>query len=147
MSKTNFFDRQDVKVILGIAGVIGIIAFFARILGRSKFDMQAEASRQKAYITKRPTYPDYLYKDWADILDTAILRESTEDENAVYGVFEKCRNISDVNKIIEAFGKRRQMFTLTWIGLPAAINNYFSYKEKAKLNGILSKKGIDYAFA
>ena len=146
MSKTNFFDREDVKVVLGIAGAIGIIAFLIKIFGRN-FDKDAEASRRESYSRIRPTYPDYVYKDFADTLDTAILRESSEDENAVYGVFEKCRNISDVNKIIEAFGKRRQMFTLTWIGLPAAINNYFSFKEKVKLNGILAKKGIKYQFA
>ena len=74
------------------------------------------------------------------------MQSATEDEAAVYNVFNRMKNISDVNKTIEAFGTKRQMFTTHYLSLPQAINENFSKGEIKKLNAILSLKNINYSF-
>ncbi len=142
MSKESFFSNPKVQTFFGVITIISIIAFLVKILGRNS----DTASRRKLYSKVNPSYDEFVYKDWADTLDTALLREATEDEDAVYRIFEKCRNISDVNKLIEAFGTRRQMFTLTYVSLPQAISSTFNKKEIRKVNDILASKGIQYSF-
>lgn len=141
-----FFANKNVNMILGIISVIGIVSFLMRIFGKDEVERKAERSRNLVYLKVRPSYPFYRYKDFADVLDTALLRQATEDEDAVYSIFEEFKNISDVNKTIEAFGTRRQMFSTLYITLPQAIATTFSEKEKKKLNGILESKGIQYVF-
>ena len=84
--------------------------------------------------------------DWANTLDVALMQDSTEDEAAVYNVFNKMKNISDVAKLIEFFGTKRKLFSTQYITLPQAITVYFSKGEKQTLNNILAKKRIDYSF-
>ena len=74
------------------------------------------------------------------------MEDSTEDEQAVYNVFNKMKNLSDVAKTIEFFGTKRKMFSTQYITLPQAITEYFSEGEKRTLNNILAKKRIDYSF-
>lgn len=146
MSAESFFNNRKVQVVFGIITIISIIAFLMKIFGKSQVEESAARSRHKQYLKVRPSYADYIYKDFADVLDSALLRYVTEDEDAVYGIFRDTKNISDVNKLIEAFGTRRQMFSTYQVTLPQAIAIMFNAGEKKKLNGILTGKGINYVF-
>jgi hypothetical protein len=61
-------------------------------------------------------------------------------------VFKEVKNISDINKLIDHYGKRRIAYHIGGYTLPEAIAKLFSASEKAQLNGILAKKGITYKF-
>lgn len=135
------------EILVGIASVIGAIAFLVKIFGKSdeeKVEKEAKESREDTY--KDLSYPAFRYKDWADQLDTALMEGATEDEETVYNVFRKMKTMGDINKLIDAFGDHRQMLTLSWITLPQAISTYMSKSEIKKLNGIISDNGIDYTF-
>lgn len=143
-------EKQGVStwnVIVGVATVIGAIAFLVKIFGKSESEQKeadAKKSRKKTY--KALTYEDYQYKDWADILVQALLPDLTEDEEAVYDVFRDQKTVGDINKLIEYFDTQRQLFTLNYISLPVAIATYLSKGEKEKLNGIIHDNGINYTF-
>lgn len=143
-------DTTDNKnFVITIFVVIALVVILSKLLGKSEEEEEEEKSkrsRQKLYNEVEPSFRDFTYKDYADTLETALLKQSDEDEDAVYGVFEKMKNISDVNKLIDAFAHRRQMFSTLYISLPQAITTYFDAFEKAKLNRILQKKGIAYSF-
>lgn len=144
-----FLENKTVKFVLGIIAVISAIIFIKKIFFRSQEDRNkdnASDSRKKDYNRIKPTFPDYVYIDYADTLETALAEGFTEDEDAVYAVFNNLKNISDVNKLIEAYGKRRIHFSTLYSTLPATIGSLFSNKEKKKLNAILATKGINYEF-
>ena len=135
------------ELIIGLATIIGAIAFLVKIFGKGeeeKIAREAKKSRRKTY--KNLTYQDYQYKDWAEVLVGALVASEVEDEQAVYDVFEKQKTVGDINKLIEYFGTEREMFTMTWATLPMFISRLFSKAEKKKLNGIISANGIDYSF-
>ena len=135
-------------LILGVATIISALAFLAKIFGKSESEEEEAGQRSREDLYKRipPSYEDFKYLDWANTLDEALMQNSTEDEDAVYSVFKRMKNISDVAKLIEFFGEKRKMFTTQYITLPQAITVYFSKGEKQTLNNILAKKRIDYSF-
>lgn len=137
------------EIIIGVATIIGAIAFLVKIFSKNeeeRVEQESKQSKKDLYGLVKPSYPEYRYYDWSKILETALMSNSTEDEDAVYSVFEKMKNISDVSKLVDAFGTKRKMFTTQYISLPQAIAEYFNPNEKKKLNNILSKKRIDYTF-
>jgi len=137
------------QLILSIATIIAAVAFLAKIFGKDvndENDQRGQRSREDLYKKTKPSFADYRYLDWAKTLTTALMLNSTEDEDAVYKVFNRMRNLSDVVKTIDFFGTKRKMFTTQYITLPEAIAEYFNPNEKKKLNDILAKKRIDYTF-
>ena len=136
-------------LILSVATIISAIAFLSKIFGKDESEMldeRGQQSRDDLYKRVKPSFEDYQYLDWAKKLNTALMLNSTEDEDAVYAVFNRFKNISDLVKTIEFFGTSRKMFSTQYITLPEAITEYFSNGEKAVLNKILAKKKIDYQF-
>lgn len=136
-------------IVVGIATIIGALALIDKFFGKDKNeenDMHGQQSRDELYRKIKPSYADYQYLDWAKALNQALMLDSTEDEQAVYNVFNRFKNVSDLVKTIEFFGTSRKMFTTQYVTLPEAITAYFSDSEKKKLNDILRKKGIDYSF-
>lgn len=136
-------------IVVGIATVIGALAIIGKLFGKDQNEeneFHGQQSRDDLYKQVKPSFADYQYLDWAKALDTALMKNSTEDEQAVYNIFNKFKNISDLVKTIEFFGTSRKMFTTQYITLPEAITEYFNENEKAKLNLILKKKRIDYQF-
>ena len=136
-------------LIVGVATVIGALAFLAKLFGKDKNDendTRGQQSRDDLYKRVKPSFEDYQYLDWAKVLNTALMLNSTEDEDAVYNVFRKFKNVSDLVKTIEFFGTSRKMFSTQYLTLPEAITEYFSKGEKQILNNILRKKRIDYSF-
>jgi hypothetical protein len=140
---------STLQIIFGIAAVISAIAILNKIFGRDEGQEQedkAQAARDLLYKKIPPSFPDYQYLDWANSIYSALFDDFTEDENTIYGIFEKMKNISDVNKTIEAFGHRRATFSLHDMSLPQMITYYFSKSEIKKLNAILANKKILYDF-
>jgi hypothetical protein len=136
-------------LILSVATIISAIAFLSKIFGKDESEMldeRGQQSRDDLYKRVKPSFEDYQYLDWAKKLNTALMLNSTEDEDAVYAVFNRFKNISDLVKTIEFFGTSRKMFSTQYITLPEAITEYFTKGEKAILNKILAKKRIDYQF-
>lgn len=144
MSETK--DKSTFEIVVGVATIIAAIAFLVKIFGRS----EADKSRDELYKSIKPNYTDFQYSDWADILETALKEGLSEDEDAVYAVFQRMRNISDLNKLIQAFGRRRTYFSVTtgikWTSLPEMIHEFFNSKEINHVNDILKSKGISYRF-
>lgn len=137
-------------IVVGIATVIGAIAIIAKLFGKDKNEqneIHGQRSRDDLYRKVKPSFADYQYLDWAKALNQAIMLDSTEDEQAVYNIFNKFKNISDLVKTIEFFGTSRKMFTTQYVTLPEAITAYFSPSERKKLNDILKRKRIDYSFS
>lgn len=141
------------KLALQAIALITAIKFISDVMGRGKAgeesdDNEAAAKRARANLFKvvPPTYNDQIYRDYADTLDKAILRQTTEDEQAIYSIFQQMKNISDIGKLIEFFGHRREMFTTYYISLPQAIHEFMNEKEKDTINYILRSKKIDYKF-
>jgi len=154
MSETVIQKKEfsTLEIVFGIAAVIGAISIIANLMSKDEAEQQhddteaaAAAARKKLYKEIPPSYADYVYRDYADVLDDALLKEATEDEDAVYDIFRDCKNISDVQKIIDTFGHRRELFSTRYISLPQAMKK-LSKGEKAKLNGILAAKKINYSF-
>lgn len=136
------------EIILGVATILAALAFLAKVFGKSESEQEIEGqrSREDLYTKIKPSHPDFKFLDWANTLDNALMQGATEDEQAVYNIFNKIKNVSDVAKLIEFFGTKRKMFTTQYITLPQAINEYFSESEKQKLNNILLNKKISYSF-
>ncbi len=136
-------------IVVGIATVIGAIAIIGKLFGKDQNEeneFAGQQSRDDLYKRVKPSYEDFKYLDWAKTLDNAIMQSSTEDEDAVYNIFRKMKNISDVAKLVEFFGTSRKMFTTQYVTLPQAINEYFNPSEKKILNNILAARKIDYSF-
>ena len=149
MGLGQFFENKNVKIILGIAAVISLLMLINKLFSKSEEELNNEKalkSRRGTYKDVPPSYPDYVYQDYADSLQDALAVDLTEDEETVYSIFSAMKNISDVNKLIEFYGKRRLASSIGGRSLPETISKLFNPSEKAKLNGILRKKGINYKF-
>ena len=100
----------------------------------------------KDEITKNAlTYDLSQYSGFADRLESAMFG-FTDDEEAVYDVFSKLRNKSDLLQLINIFGSRRIMTTIGGSSLPIWINNRLDKSEIQRVNEILSRNNIDYTF-
>ncbi len=71
------------------------------------------------------TYPQYQYTSWANAMETAILLDIDENEEAVDAIIWKIQNDDDWNALVKAFGVR-QDYNLGYIPgatytLPSAI--------------------------
>jgi hypothetical protein len=142
------FDNKNVKIVLGIAGVISLLLLLNKLFGKHETDEEiaSKKSRKDSYKNVPPSFPEYKYGDMADSLENALATDLTENEEAVYGVFRELKNISDVNKLIDHYGKRRVATSIGGRSLPQTITALFSASEKARLNAILKTKGINYRF-
>jgi hypothetical protein len=141
------------KLALQAIALITAIGFIKDVMGKGKAggesddnEAAAKRARQRLYKLVPPSFNDQVYRDYADILDKAILRQSTENEKAVYDIMQQMKNISDIAKLIDFFGHRREMFTTYYISLPQSIHEFMDDKEKDTINYILRSKKIDYKF-
>lgn len=141
--------NNTLQIIFGIAGVIGAIAFLNKIFARDQqeeAEERAQDAREALYKKIPPSFYDFQYQDWANSLYAALFDDFGEDEQLIYSIMGKMRNLSDVNKTIEAFGRRRATFSLHDMTLPQMLTYYLSNTEIKTVNAILAKKRIGYAF-
>ena len=140
------FQNRKVQFVLGIVGVIGLITLLSKMFGKSETEQKAQSSREMMYKKIPPSFTDADYADAAEILAGALAEGVTENEQAVYDVFKRIKNISDVYKLIEFYDTHRIEFEIGGSSLPNTIVKLFSKSERKVLNDILKYKGIEYEF-
>ena len=89
--------------------------------------------------TQKQSYLDSQYTAYADVLFTAMDGFGT-DEDAIFRVFTAMKNDLDIAKLINAYGLRKDESLAEWL------QGDLSSSDMAKLNKILSTKGIKYQF-
>jgi hypothetical protein len=92
------------------------------------------------------SYPTGTYSQLADKVYAAVMYTWGTDNQAIYDVFNLMKNNIDVALLIKAFGKRRLEFSTQDAEIGAHISNDMNSSEIAKINNILSSKGITYRF-
>lgn len=93
-----------------------------------------------------PSYSDSWYTQQAQIIWEAG-RDIGTDENAIFGVFRKLKNTTDLLKLILAFGLKPGDFTtdpleMQKLNLSAWLRTEFDTAEIAKIQAILTKNRI-----
>jgi hypothetical protein len=129
-----------------IVAIILVIAYYlGNRTGKGKA-VSADTEALKKEIQKSElSYDQTTYEALADKLETAMYGY-TDDEAAVYAVFAKLRNKSDLLQLITSFGERRIIFTWGNSNLNKWINNRLDASEIAKVNDILARNNITYNF-
>jgi len=90
-----------------------------------------------------PSYPDTKYKEFANRLYTAMKGAGT-DQKTIKAVFEEMNNITDVLKLVQAFGVRDGEDLHQW--LDGEVHWWKPGNIKKEINNILTRKGIFYKF-
>lgn len=84
---------------------------------------------------------------FADTIQEAV-SYSTDDEKAIYAVFNEMNVPEDVDQLIISYGVRKYTQPLGfWMikgNLISTLHNKLDHSEIAKINSILNKKGINY---
>jgi hypothetical protein len=116
-------------------------------LGKKLTLSNADADIRSAQKTgESASYSSATYSQLADKIYSAVMYTWGTDEQAIYDVFNLMKNNIDVALLIKAFGKRRLEFSTQDAELGAHLSNDLDSTEIAKINSILSSKGITYRF-
>lgn len=145
--KFNILEQQYSALSLGIFGFIVILAayYLGSRTGKGKAISADSESLQKEIKQQPLTYDLSNYESMADKLEDAMYG-FTNDKDAVFAVFSKLRNKSDVLQLIVSFGERRIIWTFGNANLNRWINNRFGSDDIAHINSILSRNNIAYEF-
>lgn len=123
--------------------VLVLFYFFGTRSGKAK---KAGNNSVSGEISKANlTYQISQYVSFADRLETAMFG-FTDDEEAIFDVFSKMRNKSDLLQLITTFGNRRPIFNFGSASLAVWINNRLDKSEIQRVNEILARNNIDYQF-
>jgi len=90
-----------------------------------------------------PSYLDMKYKEFANRIYSAMKGAGT-DKKTIRDVFEQMQNITDVLKLVQAFGVRDGETLKQW--LDGEVHWWKPGDIKKDINSILTKKGIFYKF-
>lgn len=134
-------------IILIIIAVALYFAVRAIKKGLAKLKIQDEINDHILKTGEVPSFTNAEYVNMSDILAKAFDGFGT-DEAAVYSVFQKMKNKTDVLNLIDIYGYRpegRKFFGVDE-NLINSLKNELSASELKKVNDILASKGINYAF-
>ena len=131
--------------------ILGIGAYalykIGAAIGKKLTLSNADADIRAAQKTgQTASYSSATYSQLADKIYAAVMYTWGTDEQAIYDVFNLMKNNIDVANLIKAFGKRRLEFSTQSAELGAHLGNDLDSTEIAKINSILSSKGITYRF-
>jgi len=134
---------------LGITLIGGFIVF-KKVRGfwdKIKTTPESAKSDEKKFIEQGQvaTYPDASYTGWADIIYNEYFNSVWSSFSDVKYIFEKMQNDLDVSKLIQAFGKRRILFS-TGTGDLQTIIIKIDDDAPQQVNQIFETKGIKYRF-
>lgn len=116
-------------------------------IGKKLTLSNADADIRSAQKTgETASYSSATYSQLADKIYAAVMYTWGTDEQAIYDAFNLMKNNIDVAMLIKAFGKRRLEFSTQDAELGAHLSNDLDSTEIAKVNSILSSKGITYRF-
>ena len=97
--------------------------------------------------TEVPTLTANHLNALAQSLEQALMGGWTEDEDAIYAVFDQVGNRADVFALIGAYGTRCELLgTINCGTLPQALGYYLSRGELDHINAILEAKDIAFKF-
>lgn len=164
MKIAEFFDKytSDWKkaATLGVMLLVIIIAVWIvikmfgtnikNLFSKAQNQLQQNAAMntiEQRYPNQTKSYTTYEYQSMADRLYNAFKGLGTDD-NVVMDVMRQMKNDLDVYALIDAFGTKQgawpqRSFSGT---LPTWMSDEMSTSELAKINSILSSKGIEYRF-
>jgi len=102
-------------------------------------DDTAAEVQGRATITKTEAvkYASQIKNAWGVLND---------DEEAIYTVFNRVRNLADILLIIDAYGIYRPNAFVTGADLVTDLRKRLGKNELKKINDIISSKGINYQF-
>ena len=157
MAKQNLLDKTEGLIknpkrliaLLIIIAVIAIVVYFSWSKIKSLFNNLTQKIAMDSDIGKEidngnpPSYTDAKYKEFANRLYTAMKGAGT-DKLTIKDVFEQMINITDVLKLVQAFGYRDGENLQQW--LDGEVHWYKPGNIKKDINEILTKKGILYKF-
>lgn len=147
-------------VVVGTLGIltIGALSFRKKIMkDANRKKNAAEVTYAKKALTElakkgiRPTFDDTQYESFSAKLVSAF-DDCGTDNAAVYGVFDKMKNIADILKLIAVYDRRKfkgcfsSYFDYENLTLSGSLSYEMTNSEISKINSILSKKGINYNF-
>jgi len=157
MAKTNILDKAEglvsnPKRLLALAIIIVLIAlavyfFWGKIKGlfssiQTKIDTDKDI-KEEIENGNPPSYSDAKYKEFANRIYTAMKGAGT-DKKTIRDVFEQMNNITDVLKLVQAFGVRDNETLQQW--LDGEVHWWKPGDIKKEINALLTKKGIFYKF-
>jgi hypothetical protein len=93
-----------------------------------------------------PSYADQVYVGFADTIYSEYLNEFFPDLSDVMPIYRKMNNDADLIKLTQAYGERRQPFSLNKGGLATAITGMFDGQEIEAINELLRRKGIRFQY-
>ena len=135
--------------ILIIVIIVALIVYFSwsKIKGAFK-NIQLKVTKDSEIAEEiangnLPSYPDSKYKEFANRIYTAMKGAGT-DKKTIKDVFEQMHNITDVLKLVQAFGVRDGEDIHQW--LDGEVHWWKPGNIKKDINAILSRKGIFYKF-
>jgi len=132
-----------------IYGAVGYGAYklFTALFSKNTTLEKAAADEKKFKAQGiKQSYPDGQYNVFADSLESAFIYWAGTDEDTIFSIMDKMKNNLDVSKLIQAFGTRRQEFTLMNYSLGAFITDELSSADISKINQMFANKGITYRF-
>lgn len=135
--------KKNMKISLILYGLI-IYLIYDVLLKKKNVNSDYE---DYINIGKGQTYPDYRYKEFADILFYAMDNPGT-DEEAVLGVFRKMRTSDDVRKLKEVFGTPGYSGGINssigaWLNPDVSLSGWLSLEGMTQsVNAVLNSKGI-----
>ena len=133
---------------LGVFGLVTLLVayYLGNRTGKGKSNSEKDSELEDAMAINPLTYEPSEYNSFADRLHTAMITVN-DDESAIYSVFRKMRNKSDVLQLIKSFGKRGSWF---WNVGGGSLSSWMSLKLTSKeiesINGILAENSIDFEF-
>lgn len=129
-----------------ITAIILVVSYYlGNRTGKGKATAADSEALNKELKAGNLTYDLSQYAAMADNLFTAMFN-IFDDEEAVYSVFSKLRNKSDLLQLIKSFGDRRMQFNWGESNLNKWITTKLDPNELAEVNDILSRNNISYEF-
>jgi len=157
MTKQNLLDKTEglmnnpkrLIALLIIIIVLAIAIYFSwsKLKGlfrnvQTKIEKESEINKEISNGNP-PSYTDNEYRDFANRIYTAIKGAGT-DTKTIKNIFEKMNNITDVLKLVQAFGVRDGENLHEW--LDGEVHWWKPGDIKKDINKILTAKGIFYNF-
>ncbi|MDR0207030.1 MAG: hypothetical protein LBI45_07235 [Bacteroidales bacterium] len=157
MANQNLLDKTEGLVsnpkrllaLLIILAVIAVVFYFSWSKIKALFNSISTKIALDSDISKEidngnpPSYNDAKYKEFANRLYTAMKGAGT-DKTTIKDVFEQMINITDVLKLVQAFGVRDGENLQQW--LDGEVHWWKPGDIKKEINKTLTKKGIFYKF-
>lgn len=133
---------------LGVFALVAILIayYFGSRTGKGRNLSEVESELQTAVLSDPLTYELSEFDSFADRLHTAM-STLMDDESAIYSIFRKMRNRTDVLQLIKSFGKRGSW---VWNVGGGTLSSWMSLKLTSKeietINDILAGADIDFEF-